>query len=218
MIKVVSLLRRQPHINTDQFTDFWTRDWRKTAAAMPGLRGFRQCISANLEDVPFGRPSPFDGLDEFWFDNKQVAEAALGEFHSSDADKYIDTSAGLRISVREHIIIEGFSMRPGRDAKLTFFFRHHPDLTHQAARDHWYTIHAPLVPGTPGVIRYVQGHSLDDSTSFWSGTSDLWFRDLSVLPQFAESPQIAEQAQDGPYFSDFNHVELYVACREEVVC
>jgi len=69
-------------------------------------------------------------------------------------------------------------------------------------QDYWRNRHAPLVPRTPHLLRYVQCHVLpetyeSDTPPAYDGVAELWWPDLAKFQESWASPELqVEQFND----------------------
>ena len=80
------------------------------------------------------------------------------------------------------------------------------DLSKEACRQYWTQQHAALVPGLPGLTRYVQSHRVSGAEDIgdapYDGFASLWFEDETAAKQALASPQMATIRADASHFSD----------------
>lgn len=61
--------------------------------------------------------------------------------------------------------------------KLIVLLKRKRGITHEQFREHWETVHGPLVRRlTPGILRYVQNHPEEPADGI-DGVAELWFAD-----------------------------------------
>lgn len=72
--KAISLVRRKPGIDRDEFARIWREEFTAIAARLDGLRGYRVNVvtgqSANQD---------WDGFAEIWFDDREAFERAFAD-------------------------------------------------------------------------------------------------------------------------------------------
>lgn len=113
--------------------------------------------------------------------------------------------------------------------KLTFCLRRRPDLTAEEFQAYWLETHGPLVQARAealGVLRYVQGHTIDASGLHRSlqarnggapepfdGTAELWFHSLAdFLAASPDGRQAAEELlADEKNFIDLANSPMWLA-------
>ncbi len=83
-----------------------------------------------------------------------------------------------------------------------------PGLSRQEFNDHWLKVHAPFVKKLPGVIRYVQNHSVDDAHRHdlpsggqaVDGFVEFWFADVETMDAAFATKAAKEAFADGAEF------------------
>lgn len=93
MLKLISLLRRAEGISKEEFGDWVVNDHVAFARELPGLRRY-------VVNVVEGDDSPYDAVNELWFDDEDARAAAFG----SDAGKAAGADAAAHASERVHLI------------------------------------------------------------------------------------------------------------------
>ncbi|HXG36072.1 MAG TPA: EthD family reductase [Dehalococcoidia bacterium] len=105
MIKGYSMLRRRPDQSREEFQRWWMEDLVPVTSKLPGLRGYKVCLTLGSTSHPDN--PPFDGLAEIWFDDLDAFYAA---FASAEGKATVDcamSQAAERwtLIVEEHTII-----------------------------------------------------------------------------------------------------------------
>jgi uncharacterized protein (TIGR02118 family) len=185
---------------------------------VPGLR--RLVVDTPLDIGVSGKPiKPIPALVEsVWFDDLSQAVAAYGA--SSLAD-LITSASGQRFVACENLVMPG-AAGSGADGsvKLMAFIKRIPGTSPEEFQRYWRVEHAPLVPRTPLLRRYVQSHLLLEHYCFGEpiadGTAELWWDDLDTCRQSWSSPEVQiEQMADSAKFLGVGHcIDL---CREDVI-
>lgn len=93
MLKLISLLRRADGISKEEFSDWVVNDHAVFARELPGLR--RYVVNVTQSD-----DSPYDAVNELWFDDEEARAAAF----ASDAGKAAGGDAAAHASERVHLI------------------------------------------------------------------------------------------------------------------
>jgi uncharacterized protein (TIGR02118 family) len=183
-------------------------------------------VNANLS-TPASRPSDYltpqvDGLRRFtvtlpipdspkklpgavecsWFDDVGSAVAAHG---CADFAELVAPGA-QRWAARENVVIPGpAGPFPATSVKMVAFLQRHDDYGVEAFQRYWRENHAPLVPRTPKVRRYVQSHFLlehyEAGQPSFDGVAELWWDSIEDYEISWASPEIQhEQMPDTARF------------------
>lgn len=212
MVKGFALLPKKPDISNEQFHRHWREVHAPLALRISSLRRYVQ--SHRLpQQIPGFLPSPYEGVAEAWFDNLEVAlrmrespEYVEGAFR--DEPNFIDTPRLARLVTRENVVLAGPEItRDTPGVKGLFLVKRKPGMSVAEFQDYWRTRHAPLVPRTPGLRRYVQCHVLPEmyetTTPAYDGVAELWWPDLATFEKSWASPELqVEQFNDVRNFVD----------------
>jgi len=226
MIKIFYLIPKRPDISDEQFHSHWRDIHAPLALRIPALRRYVQ--SHRIEHPGFGLSSPYEGLAEVWFDSLDAAhqmrdsrEYIEGAF--ADEPNFIDTSRLTWIATQEKVILAGPKMeKDSPSVKALFFPKRKPGMSVAEYQVYWRTQHGPIVPKTPGLLRYVQCHILAETyqgdTPSCDGVAELWWPNPASLEKAAVSPEFrAEQLNDAARFVDMDRLEGFVAEENRVI-
>ncbi|MFQ5898504.1 MAG: EthD domain-containing protein [Candidatus Methylomirabilia bacterium] len=90
--------------------------------------------------------------------------------------------------------------------KTVAFFKRQPGMSVDAFVTYWRTTHAEIVAKLPGIIRYVQSHTLPSAyrkgEPVYDGIAELWFDDTQVMRALAQTPEYAAVRTDEGNFID----------------
>jgi len=213
MIKGFALLPKKPGISDEQFHSHWRGVHAQLALRIPSLRRYVQ--SHRLPGLRASFPeSLFEGAAEVWYDSLAAALAMRDspeylEGAYKDELNFID-QAGLKwLATQENVVVAGAPM--AKDAKCVkglFLVKRKPGLSVAEFQDYWRTKHAPLVPRTPHLLRYVQCHVLretyeSDTPPAFDGVAELWWPDVEKFKESWASPELqVEQLNDAKNFVD----------------
>ena len=212
MVKVFALLPKKPDISNEQFHRHWREVHAPLALRISSLRRYVQSHRLPQQIPGFSSP-PYEGVAEVWFDNLETAlrmrkspEYLEGAFQ--DEPNFIDTVGLTRLVTRENVVLAGPEITkdtPG--VKGLFLVKRKPGISVAEFQDYWRTRHAPLVPKTPGLRRYVQCHVLPETyetaTPAYDGVAELWWPDLATFEKSWASPELQiEQLNDARNFVD----------------
>jgi uncharacterized protein (TIGR02118 family) len=99
--------------------------------------------------------------------------------------------------------------------KLVSVIRRRHDLDVAAFQDHWRNVHGPLVARLPGLLRYVQSHTLPSGyrklTPAADGIAELWFDDTAALRALHGTAELSAVEEDEASFIDpAAHLRLFI--------
>ena len=117
--------------------------------------------------------------------------------------------------------------------KLVFCCRRRPDLSPEAFQRYWLDNHGPLVRSAreamPGMVRYVQSHTLDTpandalrasrgSGEPYDGIAEVWFESVEALGMASEEALAVGQRllEDEQRFLDLEHCSLFLTTEHEM--
>ncbi|MEZ5235438.1 MAG: EthD family reductase [Acidimicrobiia bacterium] len=186
MIRLVFLLRRQPHLSLEEFHRYWLEEHGPLVASHQRALGvLRYTQSHRLGDAADermaaargGMEPPYDGAAELWFASEAaLAEAgatpagrAAGRALLEDEARFIDLPSSPLWLAHEYPQInpnpETVVARPRSTVvKLHFPLRHVPSLTLEEAQLRWRVEHGPLIRSMApamGMLRYQQVHRFE---------------------------------------------------------
>jgi uncharacterized protein (TIGR02118 family) len=207
--KLSFLLRRRPELTREQFQRIWREEHAPFVQERADLIGCKRYVQMHTDldaEARPGRPEPFDGVAELWFDpalrvgSPDEQRRAIEEL-IEDERRFIDLAASPLWMAEERPVIE----RGSGARRLTYALRRRPELSREAFQQYWWDKHGPLVKqhAAPRTRRYVQVHTNADAGDFpgrhergapepYDGIALLWYDDS--LPE--RSPE--EQERIGP--------------------
>ncbi|MGE0820492.1 MAG: EthD domain-containing protein [Candidatus Binatia bacterium] len=211
MVKGFALLTKRPDISDEQFHSHWRGIHAELALRITSLRRYVQSHRIPDASASFS-PAPFHGAAEVWYDdlatavgmrtNPQYLEGAY-----KDEPNFIDQPALKWLATTENVVVAGPPI--AKDAPLVkglFLVKRKPGLSVAEFQDYWRNKHAPLVPRTPHLVRYVQCHVLPETYDSeyppgFDGVAELWWPDLAKFKESWASPEIqVEQLSDAKKF------------------
>lgn len=210
--KYFFLLKRNPSLSPEEYTDYWLNKHGPLLASSEIYRSYRRRYVQN--HVIGGRPSGiqpflrFDGVTQVWASS---ASASAPAFQTTDTynavvrpdeEKLLDRHAGIVFGVTEHEIVPGVG-----NCKVMIFVRRRHDVAEQDFFSYWRGRHAKVVLGQSDFTAYLRGYKqnhvvrgtsirmtgelLDHATGF-DGVVEMWF----------DSPNSAKLAFDTPGFRE----------------
>jgi uncharacterized protein (TIGR02118 family) len=188
MIRLVFLMRRQPHLSLEEFHTYWRDEHGPLVAFHQRHLGIVRYTQAHRLEDPAnermaeargGMEPPYDGVAELWFHSEQAfAEAgrtpggrAAGRALLEDEATFIDL-ASSPIWLAHNLpqvnpTPESVLARPMSPVvKLHFPLRHVPSLSLEEAQAYWRVQHGPLIRSMApamGMLRYQQVHRYPSS-------------------------------------------------------
>jgi uncharacterized protein (TIGR02118 family) len=186
MIRLVFLLRRQPHLSLEEFHARWRDDHGPLVAFHQTRLGIQRYTQSHRLDDPFnealatargGMEPPYDGVAELWWESEAAVAAAssteggrrAGAELLADEAEFIDLPQSPLWLAYEYPQVnplpEGTLARVKSPiVKLHFPLRHPAGMTLDEAQLYWRTSHGPLIRSmatASGMIRYQQVHRFE---------------------------------------------------------
>ncbi len=211
MIKIFALLPKKPDISDEQFHRHWREVHAPLALRIKTLKRYVQSHRLPQSISGFAA-SPYEGVAEVWFDSVETATGLRtnpdylnGAY--TDEPNFIDTAGLTFLLTRENVVVAGPACAKDTPAvKGLFLVKRKPGLSVAEFQDYWRTKHAPLVPRTPHLLRYVQCHVLpetyeSDTPPAYDGVAELWWPNLATFQESWASPELqVEQLNDARNF------------------
>ena len=211
MIKVFALIPKKPDISDEQFHRHWREVHAPLALRIKTLKRYVQSHRLPQSISGFAA-SPYEGVAEVWFDSVETATGLRtnpdylnGAY--TDEPNFIDTAGLTFLLTRENVVVAGPAFVKDTPAvKGLFLVKRKPGLSVAEFQDYWRTKHAPLVPRTPHLLRYVQCHVLpetyeSDAPPAYDGVAELWWPNLATFQESWASPELqVEQLNDARNF------------------
>jgi len=207
MIHLMFLMRRKPGMSREECQRHWREIHAPLAQRIPGIRRYIQShvISVN------GEEPPFDGMAEIWVDDE---EAAVSVFRSKeymegaylDEPNFVDIKSAVRLRTEDHILRAGEPMaKDARLLKRISLVKRKPGIDRDEFCRYWREVHGPLALKLPGLLRYVQCHSVPSMYAKgdppFDGAAQVWFADLAAMERAFTSREYLEEARpDGAKF------------------
>jgi uncharacterized protein (TIGR02118 family) len=211
MVKCFALLTKKSSISDEQFHSHWRGIHAELALRITSFRRYVQ--SHLIPDVGASfKQAPYHGAAELWYDdlatavsmrtNPQYLEGAY-----LDEPNFIDQAALKWLATTENVVVAGPPIAKNASlVKGLFLVKRKPGLSVAEFQDYWRNKHAPLVPRTPHLVRYVQCHALPETYESeyppaFDGVAELWWPDLAKFKESWASPELqVEQLTDAKKF------------------
>ena len=200
-IKTFGLLKKRADLSLEQFSRYWQDVHAEIAKKTMRLTHYVQNHRIEKE-IPGMRQPDFDGVAE---SIARTLEAAMAfpntrtyrEGVYKDEPNFMEGHA-TSIIAREHIIIPGSIIdQVTAPVKMMSFFQRRPGMSLEECHDYWLNRHAPLVPRTPGIMRYIQNHVLPETYETmdppFDGIAELWWPDMASYEIAIKSPELSQE-------------------------
>lgn len=207
MIHLMFLMRRKPGLSRQECQKHWREIHAPLAQRIPGIRRYVQSHVLNVNDDD----PPYDGMAEIWVDDEA---AAVSVFRSKeymegaylDEPNFVDLKRAVRLRTEDHILLAGQPMtRDARAIKRISLVKRKPGMSREEFCRYWKEVHGPIALKLPGLLRYVQSHTLPSMYANgeppFDGAAQVWFSDHAALERAFTSKEYLEEARpDGAKF------------------
>lgn len=203
----------------------WREDDPFLALRESGARRYVRAMSQRNAVAAF-RPRTKIGAAQFWTDDEETALALhkrLGERALLKPHPLLKDARLTLLVTREIIVVGDYAETPGAGLKGLFIVKRKPGLTPAFYRDYWLNVHGQMVPGCPGIIRYLQAQRLaasyrdDDDFDGFDGATEMSWPDMAGFEAYSTAePYRTNFVEDTPKLWDMTAgIRLWV--KEEVV-
>jgi uncharacterized protein (TIGR02118 family) len=214
MIRITYLLRRRADLSLDEFRRYWREQHGPLVASHAQRINALKYVQVHTLDDPAnaamaeargGMESPYDGVAEVWFENREALVDALGSDAGRQAAAELVEDEGRFIDLAQSPLWLGYELPQvnptperlvarERDTlvKLYFPLRCQAGWSAEAAQRYWYANHGPLIrrqAAGAGIRRYLQVHRAVDELELeqalreargttveaYLGHAELWF-------------------------------------------
>jgi uncharacterized protein (TIGR02118 family) len=215
MYKLISTLKKLPHLSADEFWSHWLDHHVEHVLALPEVKHYR--INGALTRP--GHSPAFDGVAEIWVetldDARTLQQARLAGPLAESRARFTDVSQTRTVLTQERVILpeppEGSA-----ELKLCEVVYRRPDLTFEQFDRHWAEQHPIPVKRLQGLIGYLQHPAVQaaDQPLPYDGHVMVWFDTLENARQSLRTPEGAAVLADEKLFVDGSRIER-VAVREQ---
>jgi uncharacterized protein (TIGR02118 family) len=159
----------------------------------------------------FGGAFPYGGVVEISVEDIDAwhrIQGQIDEYLRVGLGDTVDLGASAWIATRPHSVIGGPSDTENQNMlKALFFPRRKDGVSAEEFSRHWREEHAALVPDTPHLVRYLQGHSVEcqvpSGSVPYAGVAQLWWRTIDELEEATRSATfLKDQPADAAQFVD----------------
>jgi uncharacterized protein (TIGR02118 family) len=209
-VRSFAFIPKKQGVSDDEFAAYWREVRPRRSGGLANAAGMSQSLM--LADKVDDSPRFFNGVVEAW-DLEQSA-ADLQRALSSPEKVYAESSRFMDL---EHIVVlsgvENIVQWGPAHIDLKKILRalwvvcRKPGMSLEAFQDHWRHKHAPLVPRTPSMVRYIQYHVSERQCGAgmpdFDGVAELSWNNLEEYRESWQSYQMQhEQFPDMPNFLD----------------
>ena len=214
MYKLISTVKKLPHLSADEFWTHWIDQHAEHVLALPEVKRYR--INGALTRP--GHTPAFDGVAEIWVetldDLHQLQQARTAGSLAASRAAFTDVSQTRTVVTQERVILpeppEGAA-----ELKLCEVVYRRPDLTFEQFDRHWAEQHPIPVKRLKGLIGYIQHPVVQEGqTPAYDGHVMVWFDTLENARQSLRTPEGEAVLADEKNFIDPTRVER-VAVREQ---
>jgi uncharacterized protein (TIGR02118 family) len=213
-VRSFAFIPKKQGVTDDEFAAYWRRVKPQRSGALADAAGMSQSLllAAKVDNSP----RLFNGVVEAW--DKAQSAADLQRALSSperiyeESARFMDPEHIVVLSGVENIVQWGPAhIDLKKILRALWVVTRKPDMSLQAFQDHWRHTHAPLVPRTPSLVRYIQYHISERRCGAgmpqFDGVAELSWNNLEEYRESWQSYQIEhEQFPDMPNFLDLSRI------------
>jgi uncharacterized protein (TIGR02118 family) len=190
-LRCVALLSAPDPASAADLQAAWLAQDPVQAAVAGRADAYLQTLPLASEQRGFS-PREVFGVAQFWTADLTTALELCAEISAAG---FTARSPGLATAsiaatpMREYVLVDGPERRGAPDGVKAFFYaKRKPGMSVADFQRHWLHVHGPLVPGTPGVERYVQLHpcpeAYERSLAPYESLAEMTFADAAALAAF----------------------------------
>ena len=213
-VRSFAFIPKKPGVSDDDFAAYWRRVQPQRSGALAAAAGMSQSLL--LVEKVDNSPRLFNGVVEAW-DNGQSAADLQRALSSPDkiyeeSARFMDLDRIVVLSGVENIVQWGPAhIDLKKILRALWVVTRKPGMSLEAFQDHWRHKHAPLVPRTPSLVRYIQYHVSEQRCGAgmpqFDGVAELCWNNLEEYRESWQSYQIQhEQFPDMPDFLDLTRI------------
>jgi uncharacterized protein (TIGR02118 family) len=213
-VRSFAFIPKKQGVTDAEFAVYWRRVKPQRSGALAVAAGMSQSLL--LAEKVDSSPRLFNGVIEAW--DKAQSAADLQRALSSpekiyeESAHFMDLDGIVVLSGVENIVQWGPAQIDLKNIlRALWVVTRKPDMSLQAFQDHWRHKHAPLVPRTPSLVRYIQYHVSEQRRGAgipqFDGVAELSWNNLAEYRESWQSYQIQhEQFPDMPNFLDLTRI------------
>jgi uncharacterized protein (TIGR02118 family) len=213
-VRSFAFIPKKPGVSDDEFAAYWRRVQPQRSGALAAAAGMSQSLL--LAEKVDNSPRLFNGVVEAWDKAQSAADlqralSSPGKIYE-DAARFMDLEHIVVLSGMENIVQWGPAhIDLKKILRALWVVTRKPGMSLEAFQDHWRHKHAPLVPRTPSLVRYIQYHVSERHCGAgmpqFDGVAELSWNNLEEYRESWQSYQLQhEQFPDMPDFLDLSRI------------
>jgi uncharacterized protein (TIGR02118 family) len=213
-VRTFAFIPKKRGVTDDEFAEYWRKVRPRRSGALAAAAGMSQSLL--LAEKVDTSPRLFNGVVEAWDEAQSAAELQRGlsspEKIYDESARFMDIDNTVVVSGAENIVQWGPAhLDLKRVLRALWVVTRKPGMSVAAFQDYWRHTHAPMVPRTPSLVRYVQYHISERRTGAgmpqFDGVAELSWNNLEEYRESWQSYQIQhEQFPDMPNFLDLTQI------------
>ena len=213
-VRSFAFIPKNPGVSDDEFAAYWRSVRPQRSGALAAAAGMSQSLL--LAEKVDDSPRFFNGVVEAWDREQSAADlhralSAPGRIYD-DSASFMDLDRLVVLSGVENIVQWGPArIDLNKILRALWVVTRKPDMSLEAFQAHWRDKHAPLVPRTPSLVRYIQYHVSERRCGAgmpdFDGVAELSWNNLDEYRESWQSYQMQhEQFPDMPNFLDLGRI------------
>ncbi len=231
MIKLMTLMKASPSLDSQSFSTFWVDEFLPSILATPEGAKIVRVVHNHVVPLQIRENAGFSvgewaGVGETWFESRADADAFLASPSvkaavASHGDKLVET---VDLLCTELPIWDDGLEKPS--VKMIAFFHPSAEMNRTQSQRYWTDVHvgvgSRLNDPKPYAPRYRQNHVLADFHTAkpeydFVGAPELWFKSEDTARRmFVEAKNMDLLAEDEAKFSDRGRTLAFVTDEQEV--
>jgi uncharacterized protein (TIGR02118 family) len=213
-VRSFAFIPKKQGVTDDEFAAYWHRVKPQRAGALAVAAGMSQSLL--LAEKVDSSPRLFNGVVEAWDKAQSAADLqralSTPEKIYDESARFMDLDHIVVLSGVENIVQWGPAhIDLKKILRALWVVTRKPGMSLEAFQDHWRHIHAPLVPRTPSMVRYIQYHVSERRSGAgmpqFDGVAELSWNNLEEYSESWQSYQMQhEQFPDMPNFLDLTRI------------
>jgi uncharacterized protein (TIGR02118 family) len=213
-VRSFAFIPKKPGVTDDEFAAYWRRTPPQRCGALAAAAGMSQSLL--LAEKVDNSPRLFNGLVEAWDRTQSAADLqralSTPEKIYDGSARFMDLDRIVVLSGVENIVQWGPAhIDLTKILRALWVVARKPDMSLAAFQDHWRHTHAPRVPRTPSLVRYIQYHVSERRCGTgmpeFDGVAELSWNNLEEYRESWQSYQLQhEQFPDMPNFLDLTRI------------
>lgn len=203
----------------------WRQDDPFLSLREDGARRYVRAVSQRT-DNPVFRPKSKIGAAEFWAEDEETAlrlHSRLGDRGLLKKHPVLRDARLTLLVTKEILLVGDYAERTGEGMKGLFIVKRKPGMAVADYQDYWLNVHGRMVPGCPGITRYMQSQRLPssyrDEQDFdgFDGAAEMSWADQGGYEAYSVAePYRTNFAEDTPKLWDMTAGIRFFVKEEEV--